>query len=216
MTVLNSSPHQVLREHNPRLDQLLKRMKRMVKKSHRGEVERAVIRIVFGGLIQNAPTPQRREALLTDYRDYVCRDVSPTIREAYDDLMNTNRLLIWVTAKVVMELLDSCAENFSRDEAEFFNLFYGPVLYYHNWKKEIAVETQGRSFGETATTVRKRLPTKENMASVIERCELLLPSIFGEKKLPRERQAQLRLLLDLYETHLPPEIVGLYQRFLRT
>jgi hypothetical protein len=214
-TILASSPHDVLKKHYPRLDELLKRMKGIVNKKHEKQVEHAVKRIIYGGLIQNARTKERKDELVKEYGRFVCHDKSKSIRAVYDDLLNSEHpLTMWVTAKVVMELLDSCTTQFSVDEAEFFNLLYGPLLYYHNWNKEVSQESFGKAFGDTSKIVQTNLPDSADMISLIERCSNLTTEIFGKDELPPGRQLQLRLLLRLYGDRLPTEVRDAYKKFL--
>lgn len=215
--IRNSSPREILDTHNPRLDELLKRMERSVLPryvtplllvcrllglekwrrallpAHVRMVQRAVVRIIYGGLIQNAQSDPKLKCLLQQYIDFVQNGLSNPLKSVYADLSNSDcPLAAWVTSKVVMELLDCTAVGFSQDESEFFSLLYGPLLYYHDYKNEAAEER----FGDAFTNA--ELPQIQHMVEMISRCFAVMPTIFPDGKLSNGRKLQLRLLLSMY------------------
>ena len=115
-----------------------------------------------------------------------------------------------------MELLISCAPNFSVDVAEFYNLLYGPILYYQDRDQEIQMENFGAAFGETPTEIKRQLPSDADMVSIINACRSLAPLILGPELLPAGRKSQLRILRELYRNNLPGELFDAYDCFLTT
>ena len=215
--IRTSSPKEILNTHNPRLDELLQRMQRAVVTPYTSMrmqaygvlgldrrrkallppkvamVERAVVRIIYGGLIQNAECDRTLNSLLKQYNDFVKNGLSEDLKSVYSELENSDcPLTAWVTAKVVMELLDSTSAEFSQDESEFFSLLYGPLLYYHDNKNEAAEERFGDAFKAAD------LPQILHMIEMIDRCFAVMPTIFHDGKLSEGRKLQLHLLLSLY------------------
>ena len=216
---LLASPPQLVRDLKVarkfhRLNELLRGMKTIVQKDHRLQVENAVIRIIYGGFIQNAKNPEHLQALLNEYIKFVSEGISPKLVDIYKHTLQSDRpVTVWITTKVVMELLDCCSPSFSRDRAEFLNLLYGPILYYQDWDSEVLKETFGGAFGKSPDEIKERLPTPDDLLSLLEQCWSVMPSIFGGG-LPYSRKQQLRMLLDIYEKPLPEELRTSYARFL--
>lgn len=217
---LQASPPQFL--HNMqmaqefyRLNELLRGMKRIVQKNHRNQVENSVIRIIYGGLIQNATSAERLRILLNEYVSFVSADISTAIKDVYKSILESERpMTVWITTKVVMELLDSCSPAFSRDEAEFLNLLYGPILYYQDWEDEIVKESFGAAFGAEPNDVRKQLPNQDDLLSLLEQCRKLISVVYKEN-FPSYRRAQLSVLLQIYgDDRLPSQVSDSYKRFL--
>jgi hypothetical protein len=216
-TIRNSTPDGILNTHNPRLDELLHRMKqavlprfmaplwliyRLLHMEKREErllparvkmVRRAVERIIYGGLIQNAQCKPRLDQLIEQYHRFVQEGLSEDLISVYSDIYNSDcRLAAWTTAKVVMELFDATTPAFSQDESEFFSLLYAPLLYYHDYKNEAAEERFGEAFSKA------NLPDTSHMVSIIDRCFVSMPKLLGSNKLNEGRLLQLNLLLSIY------------------
>ena len=229
--IRNSTPKQILNTHNPRLDELLHRMQQAVlprfvaplwlvcrvlrlKKQEKAllpprmkMVERAVTRIIYGGLIQNAKSDQKLNSLLQKYNLFVQDGLSEPLKSIYREIAASDSpLAAWVTAKVVLELLDATSDTFSQDESEFFSLLYGPLLYYHNNDYEATEERFGDAFRNT------RLPDTPEMIEMIDRCFDVLPTIFSSGTLTDGRKLQLRLLLSMYGNK-EPALKSAYSRF---
>lgn len=230
-TVRNSTPKEILNTHNPRLDELLHRMQQAVlprfvapvwlvlrvlrlKKREKAllpprmnMVERAVQRIIYGGLIQNAKSDQRLNSLLQEYNVFVQNGLSEPLKSIYREIAADDcPLAAWVTAKVVLELLDSTSDAFSQDESEFFSLLYGPLLYYHDNDYEATEERFGDAFRNA------KLPEIPHMKKMIDRCFAVLPMIFPNGTLTDGRKLQLRLLLNMYGKKVPA-IKNAYTKF---
>jgi hypothetical protein len=174
-------------------------------------IERAVIRIVFGGCIQNAHTPERLQSLLQDYVIVISEGLCPEIQQYYNKLSENNRLIpAWVTTKVVIELWDNRSADFSLDKAEFFNLLYGPILYYQDIDREQEQEHFGAGFGKP---VDNGFPTLGELREMIEFCISLEKQMF-QAGFPEGRRRQLELLRNMYRNKLPPEIYSAYNHFL--
>ena len=216
-TIRDSTPEEILNTHNPRLDELLHRMKqavlprfmaplwlvyRLLHMKKREErllparvkmVPRAVERIIYGGLIQNAESTSRLNQLIEEYYKFVQKGLSQDLISVYSDIYNSDcRLAAWTTAKVVIELLDATTPAFSQDESEFFSLLYAPLLYYHNLRNEVAEERFGEAFSKA------NLPGAPQLVSIIDRCFNSMPKILGSNKLNEGRLLQLNLLLSIY------------------
>jgi len=171
----------------------LKRRERVLLPPRVKMVERAVERIIYGGLIQNAKSEKKLNSLLHKYSLFVQNGLSEPLKSIYRKLAAGNcPLTAWVTAKVVLELLDSTSDAFSQDESEFFSLLYGPLLYYHDNDHEATEERFGEAFSNA------KLPEIPNMIKLIDECFVVLPRIFTNGKLTDGRRLQLRLLLSMY------------------
>jgi hypothetical protein len=110
----------------PRLQQLLRRMKKLAPKDQQEYIQRAVLRVFYGALIQNAATEERLTQLLNDYVDYVLRVLPNNFRQAYSDILTSSRKLsLLATTKVVIELLDCCASGFSPISAADSGFVFG-------------------------------------------------------------------------------------------
>jgi hypothetical protein len=141
-------------------------------------VPRAVERIIYGGLIQNAQYQPRLDQLIEQYHGFIQEGLSKDLISIYSDIHNSDcRLAEWTTAKVVIELLDATTPAFSQDESEFFSLLYAPLLYYHDYKNEAAEERFGEAFSKA------NLPNASHMISIIDRCFEAMPRILGSNKL---------------------------------
>jgi hypothetical protein len=231
-TIRNSTPEDILNTHNPRLDELLHRMKqavlprfmaplwlvyRLLHLKKREErllparvkmVPRAVERIIYGGLIQNAQDKPRLDRLIDDYHRFVRKGLSEDLISVYSDIYNSDcRLAAWTTAKVVIELLDATTPAFSQDESEFFSLLYAPLLYYHDYRNEVAEERFGEAFSKA------NLPGASHLISIIDRCFVSMPKILGSNKLNEGRLLQLKLLLSIYGDK-EKTVKAAYQKFL--
>jgi hypothetical protein len=212
--VLSSAPSHIMNEIQPRLAELLKRMKKLVDSKYQLQIERAVVRIIYGGLIQNAPNEARLNELLKEYAEYVSKGLSDILKQTYSGIFSEKPLSIWVTSKVVIELLDSCSPTFSLDVSEFYNLLYGPILYYQDRQEEIKLENFGAAFGPAPKDIDDKLPTDEDMISLVQICRNLAPAIPGTDPLPIGRRTQLRILRDMYKNNLPEELFKSYEDFL--
>jgi hypothetical protein len=178
----------------------------------RDYIERAVVRIVFGGYIQNAATPERLQTLLGSYVAFISEGLSPVLQEYYGKMIASDRLIpLWVTTKVVIELWDNRIEDFSLDKAEFFNLLYGPILFYQDIDREQEQEHFGAGFGKPAE---QALPTQSELLGMIKFCSELETQLFGAG-LPESRRNQLDLLRNMYRNALPPEVYRAYDQFLK-
>ena len=70
------------------------------------------------------------------------RNLPDELKSLYSEILHSkSAIIVWITTKVVMELLDSCSPAFTHKEAEFFNLLYGPILFYQDWDIEISKES---------------------------------------------------------------------------
>ena len=215
--ILSSNPTDIMNSVQPRLNELVRRMERLADPNHKAQVERAVMRIIYGGLIQNAPTEKRCKELLQEYAEYISEGLCEPLRKTYAQIIVSEQpLSIWVTSKVVMELLDSCSPNFSIDRAEFYNLLYGPILYFQDRLKEIDMEKFGAAFGLTPDDIVAHLPNTDDMIFLVETCSRLMPQILGDHILPPARQKQLNVLLNTYRTDLPTKLFDAYDSFLIT
>jgi len=197
-----------------RLRELLSRMKKLVPNDRQYQIERAIGRIIYGGLIQNAETRGRLTDLLHNYVEYIFdrQPISDSLKQEYMTLVGTDRRIsIWVTTKVVIELLDCCGSNFSPDKAEFYNLLYGPILYYQDCKEEIEKEGFGSAFGDSPE---QELPRVGDMIQLITDCHALLKPVFGDGRLPAPRRKQLNCLLKTYGKQLAAEVRNAYEGFL--
>lgn len=218
--LLESSPDQILNSYVlSRLSEAVHKMEKTAHRSNRSEVRKAVKRIIYGGLVQNASSSARLERLVDDYIHFVTQDLFDDLKEVYVSLSKSPRPLITLlSAKVVMELLDSCRK---RDKAasfvkrtEFFNLLYSPILYYHDRENELQQEKYGNAFGSTLAEIEAKLPDEQDMIALIERCRPLIPTIFGATGLSSGRKMQLQLLIRLYHEKLPVPVREAYQRIL--
>lgn len=234
-TIRNSTPKRILNTHHPRLDELLRRMKQAVlprfmaplwlvyrslpflKKREEqllparvNMVPRAVERIIYGGLIQNARHQPRLDHLIEQYHAFIQEGLSKDLIAIYSDIHKSDcRLVEWTTAKVVIELLDATSPTFSQDESEFFSLLYAPLLYYHDYKNEAAEERFGEAFSKA------NLPHASHMISMIDKCFISMPKILGSDKLSEGRLLQLKLLLSIYGDK-EKTVKAAYQKFLDT
>lgn len=218
--LLDSSPDHILSSYVlARLSEAVHRMERMAHKSNRSEVRKAVKRIIYGGLVQNASSSARLQRLIDDYVNFVTQDLFDDLKEVYLFLSNSQRRLITLlSAKVVMELLNSCRKrdksvSFAK-RSEFFNLLYSPILYYHDRESELQQEKYGNAFGNTLAEIEAKLPNEEDMVALIRRCQPLIPTIFGATGLSSGRKMQLQLLIQLYDDKLPPAVREAYQQIL--
>jgi hypothetical protein len=174
-------------------------------------IRRAVTRIIFGGFIQNANSPERLRQLLQNYVDFISRGLSSSFLEYYANLAAANRLIpLWVTTKVVIELWAGRSRNFSLDRAEFLNMLYGPILYYQDIDSEREQEHFGAAFGKT---VESDFPTAAELRGMIQFCVSLETRLFPSG-LPHAQQKQLALLRSMYREQLPAEIYDAYNHFL--
>lgn len=220
-TILRGSPEQLLdRQLIPRLNEALHGMEKCAHKQNRHHVRNAVIRIIYGGLVQNAPSRERLKGLREEYVNFITRRLVGDQKEIYQKLAKSKRpLAIFLTAKVVMELLDSCslkadAAKLIR-EAEFFNLLYCPILYCHDWDDEVAYEQYGKAFGD-GDEIRKHLPTVPDLVNIVKSCEPLVPIVFGQSGISNGRLTQLRVLMELYRGHLKLQLTNAYDDFLES
>lgn len=199
-----------------RVQNLLRRMEKLAPKERRSYINRAVLRVVYGGLIQNAPDAETRDARLTDYVGFICLDsaLASEIKGRYRALLSAQKLSLWVTTKVVIELLDCCGPGFSPSVSEFFNLLYGPMLYFADREGEVEREGFGDAFGKSRDDVIKNLPNEKDMGELIRMCQELVPTVFPQGVLPASRQAQLRHLREVYQEKLPRVIYTAYNSFL--
>lgn len=212
---LHTSPQRILSTNYYRLDELLRGMKRIAHKDHKGQVEKAIVRIIYGGLIQNAENEARLMALVEEYISFVSADAHPAIRAIYAKILQSERpLTASITAKVVMELLDCCSPLFNPTESEFFNLLYGPLLYYQDYNNEISLETFGHAFGESPEEIIQRLPRTGDILTLLDDCYAIVSPIFDSNTLPLTRKQQLKMLLHLYGEELPTEVKNSYGRFI--
>lgn len=207
----NWNPDEFIR-HDARLQGLIAHMEKTVHRNNRAQVTRAVIRIIYGGLIQNADTEDRLRTLLDAYCGYISQTISPEIAQQYVCLLSSDyRMLPWLTTKVVIELFDSCSVTFDVDKAEFYNLLYGPILYYQDIREEILNE----HFGSAFHPVSKMLPDEPAILHLLnEVCVPLMPSILGPGGLSEPRKAQLRELLTAYKPQLPPAVHNAYEKLI--
>lgn len=221
--ILRESPEQlmnptVLGRFLPRLYEVISGMKKRAHKQNRHQIEHAVIRIIYGGLVQHASSRERFEQLRADYVQFINKDLVGEQKQAYERIAAAKRpLAIFLTAKVVMELLDSCRRiddpaTFIR-EAEFLNLLYCPILYYHDWNAEVLYEQYGKAFGDS-DEIQKSLPSVPDLVGIVRACEALMPKVLGRNELSTGRRAQLNLLLELYGQCLPIPLTNAYRRFL--
>lgn len=195
-----------------RLQQLLAHKILGVPGSRQDYIERAVTRIIFGGYIQNAATPERLQMLLSNYVAFISEGLGPEIQQYYANMVASGRLIpIWVTTKVVIELWDNRIEGFTLDKAEFFNLLYGPILFYQDIDREQEQEHFGGGFGKPAE---QGLPTLSELLAMINFCAELEKKLFPIG-LPQDRHMQLEILRGMYRNALPPEICSAYDRFLQ-
>ena len=202
-------------------EHLLQRLPRFVHKPVAAnadtQVMRAVKRIMFGGFIQNAATDQQLRDLLARYVSFVQKGSSTEIQEAYGVLLRYKRpMAVWMSAKVVMELLDCCSPAFSATESEYLNLLYGPILFYQDIHDEIALEHFGKAFGNSEEEIKQHLPDEETCLYVINNvCDSLFPIVYPDGRLPDGRCAQLELLLTTYQKVLPEVLTAAYREFLK-
>src|SRR6185295_270009 len=91
-------------------------MEKRAHRQNRHQVRNAVKRIIYGGLVQNATSRKRLKALREEYVNFISENLFGEQKRAYQKLAKSRRpLTILLTAKVVMELLDSC--NLKADPA---------------------------------------------------------------------------------------------------
>src|ERR1043166_5285497 len=230
--IRKSSPAEILDDRNPRLEELLQRMERAVlprfvsprlflygifrlkKKQkailppHVKMVRRAVERVIYGGLIQNAEADAILVRLIDQYYGFIKKGLSDDLVSLYSEIYESDcRLVAWTTAKVVMELFDAAAPTFSQNESEFFSLLYAPLLYYHDNKKEATEERFGEAF------IKADLPGLPHMIDLVSRCRTLMPKVLGSDTLTDGRRLQLKLLLSMYGEN-EKEIMSEYNKFL--
>lgn len=211
--ILRSSPPQLVKNFY-RLTELLKGMERIAHEKHRNQIEKAVVRIIYGGLIQNAESEERLRSLLNEYVGFVSQGLLQELSDFYRSILQSERpVTVWITTKVVMELLDCCSPSFSQKETEFLNLLYGPILYFQDWNDEISKENFGLAFGENPAQIRERLPNCDDLINLLEQCRELVPVVFGGK-FPSSRKEQLRVLLSVYGKQLPEQMLACYNKFL--
>jgi len=210
--IRNATPFKIIQE-DPRLQALLRAMQKRTTRNRQKFVERAVLRIIYGGLIQNAETDDRLRRLFADYVKLVSDDLCSEIRDEYTKLQaSPHPMIVWITTKVVLELLDACGEEFSLDRSEFFNLLYGPILHYQDNAEEIIREGFGSGLG---ADVRQSLPTNSELVSLATDCIGLTPKVFGGATiLPESRRLQLECLLKAFGGTLPDEVRQAYSPFL--
>jgi hypothetical protein len=214
--VLNKLPEQLLRGQHLRLNEVIHGMEKSAVKENRLHIRHAVQRIIFGGLIQNAESKKRLDFLCSEYLAFVTQKLISEEIEAYKEL-SKRPLTLLLTAKVVMELLDSASacENSATliKKAEFFNLLYSPILYYHDCDKELSTEKYGAAFQDDEGK-QNYLPTPTELIAIIERCKTLLPIVFATPRLSKGRSLQLELLIKMYDKQLPEMLRAAYEEFL--
>lgn len=214
--ILQSHPPALLNKFH-RLKELVNGMKRIAHNKHQAQIEKAVVRIIYGGLIQNAATDERLQLLLREYVEFVSKGLPAELQDIYERALHSERpATVWITTKVVMELLDCCSPDFLAKEAEFLNLLYGPILYYQDGSNEILKESFGSAFGSSITEIEGRLPRCGDFISLLDQCRAIMPTIYGQGGLPFHRQEQLGLLLKIYRNTLPADLTAGYKNFLAT
>ena len=198
----------------PRVQKLPNRMRKLAPENQRDQIQRAVRRIIYGGLMQNAATEERVAKLLKDYVHDFINGLSDPVKQKYREILASpfpRNLSIWVTTKVVIELLDCCGDDFSPDRSEFYNLLYGPVLYYQDREAEIEREKFGPAFGKDPL---ENLPNDEDMIKLVESCRSLVQPVLGSDALPASRQKQLQCLLRIYGDCIRQKVKESYEPFL--
>ena len=215
-SILSQSPNRLLNGQLPRLNEVVHGMKKSAVKQNRPQVIRAVQRIIYGGLFQHAQSEKRRKELTGEYLEFITKRLLPEQRKIYDALAVSDRpLKLFLTAKVVMELLDSCIPSETPvsliRKAEFFNLLYSPILYRHDWEKELSHERYGIGFGD----VKDHLPTSQDLVNIVNQCKDLTKIVFGRAELSYGRKIQMELLLRMYDEKLFEELIVAYQEFLK-
>lgn len=199
-------------KRDARLQGLIANMEKRVKPNNRTQVTRAVARIIYGGLIQNATTKERMNDLLEEYSEYVSNDLAPEIREIYMHFLRSENVIVpWITTKVVIELFDACSPQFNANHAEFYTLLYSPILYYQDIKAEMVNERFGWAFAPIAEV----LPTTASLLDLVTRvCGPLTNTVFKGEMIPESRRVQLEELLKAYGSELPDPLSEAYEQFL--
>lgn len=201
-----------LKNKVPILKFVVDKMKKQVPIERKVYIERAVYRIILGGLIQNADSDEHISKFISEYTRQVDLNItSDLIKVPLLDLRKKRPNIEWVTSKTVMELLHCCEDDFDSNISEAYNMLYAPILYYQDIEQEIDKENFSKSF-------KSKLPGESDMESdmlcMINIYENFIHSYYKENKngvkqqveqphVHRARMKQLGALLHVYGDTLP-------------
>ncbi|MCK5607286.1 hypothetical protein KAR91_35715 [Candidatus Pacearchaeota archaeon] len=196
----------------PRINTVIKKMKRIVPKKNRSQVDRAMERIIRGAFIQNSDVQKQLIEHINHYKDLVNMGLETSLQNEINRIHKDNHKTMWTTSKVVMELFHSCCGlTFNQNIAETYTALYAAFLYYQDIKNEKEEEGFGRAF---SCHPHRDLPTKSDMERLIK---MYIKYVHKNKEIDRlhsHRMRQLHSLLWIYEEYLPPEIADTYHKIL--
>ncbi len=162
----------------------------------------AFMRLTYGGLIQRAPTKEKEEHYLKEYRNFSLYGIDPEVRSVIESF---SPVLFWMTTKTLFELMLQPDLGDRRTLAVLLDCLFGPVIYYHD-----ALEEADQ--GELKFSV-DQMPKPEEQAKLIGAVgELLFKHELATAPL---RIHQLKYTMAYVGPRLPVAVARAYEKFLK-
>lgn len=179
-------------------------------------IDRGLMRIILSGLMQRC---EGRVAIKAVVRRCVQDIVGISnfrrdLKEAYQAMIEREEewIIIWGTAKSVMELFDCCGQEFDVNSVELYTLLYAPLMVFQNLRAEVDKERITKAFKRQVLMAIEmdgveKVDT-EAVGKLLIRCIDLFEGLFGvvrpSKSVDVEaRRCQLEATLSLYGEELP-------------
>lgn len=184
-------------------------------------VDRAIHRLWLAASMQHRKYEGDFPGVLERYLAVVTSGaISPEVKQTYARMKEDpdQHIIIWGTAKNVLDLFDSCGPEFDATCSEIYSIFYTPFLIYQNAELEREVEQWSPAFRDKVirSDGRGDLHTQD----VIDRlrtCVTVFEQSSGTLAKQSEfvlegRRRQLSALLELYGGPLPDSLRAEYKR----
>ncbi len=102
---------------------------------HPAAVNKALHRMLYGGLVQRSKSRLDRECLVREYVSLGLKFVDPDLCA---DIRRLRPQVYWTTNKTVLELLFAAEERVDFTRSELWSLLYAPAIFYQDSEEERA------------------------------------------------------------------------------
>lgn len=181
-------------------------------------VDRAIHRLWLAASMQHRENEKDFPDLLDRYVKVVMDDsMSEELTEAYARMKANpdHHIIIWGTAKNILDLFDSCGPEFDSTCSEIYSIFYTPFLIYQNAAQERDIEEWSEVF--RANVIRHDDLFSQDVADRLHMCITVFEESIETLRKQSEvvldgRRRQLWALMGLYGHTLPRSLQAEYER----
>ena len=135
-------------------------------KQEKEAAERTIMKFVHGALVQQAPTIEKQKKQAERFKEFIIEPIKDS--EIRRDLSKIHPMLLYLTTHTAADgwfAMEGNKENPLLDE--MYSVFYAPLVYQHDYKKEAEIQEGKVRYGKNLLTP-KGFISDDNLISMLE------------------------------------------------